>query len=434
MNSYKHMKSKVNIGLIQIEMNEKEGEYKVNEPFHHFTNDSYHRFKNHIESKILSFELKNQANLGKTSEIPSKVLEKIFDGLIDKVKWNSKTSRFSLFFLENPIDSTNQILSEIKGKLEKNSEVTLYSIEDDTKDICKFNNFNKSLTNPPLLKTIVSEQIYKEINEICVSLIQIEEKTKINPLIAFKTPCNKIYSHQASELNSNNNETLELIIDDRMPDFDGKEYEIFDAIAYSFFIVKDKGIEINWRNPLIQKSFINTKVWIAPTPFSSGMIRYAFYMKDVIVEEKLVGKIPKNRDSSYNIESMKNDVESLIMLDHLINEFNEYMLYTFQSKEKLLLNGTHSYIYEILNDKFKYPYLWVENLIEGNYKKYNNNAGWFNPEDSLVNQTAQAFSHFSWQFTKGYMIIVDLQGTYGVFTDPEMHCLDQRKYGKGNLG
>jgi vacuole morphology and inheritance protein 14 len=76
----------------------------------------------------------------------------------------------------------------------------------------------------------------------------------------------------------------------------------------------------------------------------------------------------------------------------------------------------------------------VENFIDGYYEKYNNNAGWINDnlnENALV---AQAFTHFSWQLTKGYLMIVDLQGVAGVLTDPQIHCLNTKKFGKGNLG
>jgi Alpha-kinase family len=81
-----------------------------------------------------------------------------------------------------------------------------------------------------------------------------------------------------------------------------------------------------------------------------------------------------------------------------------------------------------------YKYYYGENFIEGRYQKYNSNAGWCDQSLSESSLIAQAFSHFSWQLTKGYMMIVDLQGATGVLTDPQIHCLDYTKYGKGNLG
>lgn len=76
----------------------------------------------------------------------------------------------------------------------------------------------------------------------------------------------------------------------------------------------------------------------------------------------------------------------------------------------------------------------MENYIEGSYEKYNNNAGWINGNMNETTFISQAFSHFTWQYTKGYLMIVDLQGVVGKLTDPQIHCMDSKKYGKGNLG
>ena len=47
---------------------------------------------------------------------------------------------------------------------------------------------------------------------------------------------------------------------------------------------------------------------------------------------------------------------------------------------------------------------------------------------------AQSLSHFSWQYTRGYLMIVDIQGCLNVLTDPQIHCLDENRFGSGNLG
>lgn len=47
---------------------------------------------------------------------------------------------------------------------------------------------------------------------------------------------------------------------------------------------------------------------------------------------------------------------------------------------------------------------------------------------------SQCFSHFSWQLSRGFLIIVDLQGVTGILTDPQIHCYDYKRFGKGNLG
>jgi elongation factor 2 kinase len=46
----------------------------------------------------------------------------------------------------------------------------------------------------------------------------------------------------------------------------------------------------------------------------------------------------------------------------------------------------------------------------------------------------QAFSHFTYEVTRGYKICVDIQGVGDLYTDPQIHTLDGMSYGEGNLG
>ncbi|GLI63916.1 hypothetical protein VaNZ11_007055 [Volvox africanus] len=79
------------------------------------------------------------------------------------------------------------------------------------------------------------------------------------------------------------------------------------------------------------------------------------------------------------------------------------------------------------------PVYAVEQLIEGDYVKYNSNSG-FVKGDELLRNTPQAFSHFTWVLTKGLKICVDIQGVGDLYTDPQLHTLDGEGYGEGNLG
>lgn len=38
-------------------------------------------------------------------------------------------------------------------------------------------------------------------------------------------------------------------------------------------------------------------------------MRYAFYMRDLVLNQKMVAKIPKTLDKTYTIEHMKKDIE-----------------------------------------------------------------------------------------------------------------------------
>jgi elongation factor 2 kinase len=48
--------------------------------------------------------------------------------------------------------------------------------------------------------------------------------------------------------------------------------------------------------------------------------------------------------------------------------------------------------------------------------------------------TPQAFSHFTFQASRGRLIIVDIQGVLDLYTDPQVHTLEGTGYGEGNLG
>ena len=211
------------------------------------------------------------------------------------------------------------------------------------------------------------------------------------------------------------------------------DYTPLKAICHTWFIVKDKNVSINWRKPLIQKSQISTTVWINTKPFSAGAMRYAFYMKDVDLDQKMVGKIPKILDESYTPDVMMRDIESLFICSHIVNEFNDRVVSLLPDPD-MLISFVHCFIYELQESKCPYPYWWAENFIEDEFEKFNNNAGWQTSSFKQTSLVAQALSHFSWQITSGFLMIVDLQGGTGILTDPQIHCLDQKRFGKGNLG
>jgi len=123
-------------------------------------------------------------------------------------------------------------------------------------------------------------------------------------------------------------------------------------------------------------------------------MRYAFLMKEEfqLMPEKVskkkkksqsggpevnyyVGKVPKDmHPKTYNLDSMKSDIEAMFICSHIVKEFNERLISSIDSK--YLVEFVHSFIYEILDDSAPYKYLYGENFIQGKYQKYNNNAGW----------------------------------------------------------
>lgn len=79
----------------------------------------------------------------------------------------------------------------------------------------------------------------------------------------------------------------------------------------------------------------------------------------------------------------------------------------------------------------------LEPFLEGEYTKYNSNSGWVNDDmGNKTNQAAQAFSHFTFERSKGRFLVSDLQGVGEMLTDPAVHTLDPDRFNlsSSNLG
>lgn len=58
-----------------------------------------------------------------------------------------------------------------------------------------------------------------------------------------------------------------------------------------------------------------------------------------------------------------------------MNDFNERII-EFIDNPNLLLNFVHAFIFEVITPAIQNNLFYCENLIKGEYEKYNNNSGW----------------------------------------------------------
>ena len=74
-------------------------------------------------------------------------------------------------------------------------------------------------------------------------------------------------------------------------------------------------------------------------------------------------------------------------------------------------------------------YVLVEDYLEGNFYKFVSNTGWVRRGCHTDYPEMPAFTHWSWVYTQGQLMITDLQGVrYDdkiVLTDPCVHSLDR---------
>ena len=82
-------------------------------------------------------------------------------------------------------------------------------------------------------------------------------------------------------------------------------------------------------------------------------------------------------------------------------------------------------------------WMLVEDYLEGDYQKFISNSGWVKPQCMTTYKSMPAFAHWSWVYTRGKLMVSDLQGVrYSddkyVLTDPCILSLN-REYGATDL-
>ena len=85
--------------------------------------------------------------------------------------------------------------------------------------------------------------------------------------------------------------------------------------------------------------------------------------------------------------------------------------------------------------EFGIQYYTIEPKLENaEYKRFNTNT------DIITNfrPTLEAFAHFTYEYTKGYLVVYDFQGIELVdqflLTDPAIHYTDPLRFGRTNFG
>ncbi len=178
----------------------------------------------------------------------------------------------------------------------------------------------------------------------------------------------------------------------------------------------------------------------AQHPFAEGASRICYYGKDNCGKKVVLKEF---KDTMKNtLENYKALVETSVVACYLAAEFN--------AQADGWGRGVSFILPQLLEikDPLQTPskstsFLCYEPQIEGEYKKFNNNYGYVSGRN--YNEILNAFSHWTYNYTKGYIMVVDLQGVISgskfILTDPAIHCeedsgeaLGLLRFGNTNLG
>ncbi|XP_041420213.1 transient receptor potential cation channel subfamily M member 6 isoform X2 [Xenopus laevis] len=75
-------------------------------------------------------------------------------------------------------------------------------------------------------------------------------------------------------------------------------------------------------------------------------------------------------------------------------------------------------------------WLTIEKYLTGEFRKYNNNNGDEITPTTLLEETLLSFSHWSYEYTRGELLVLDLQGVGENLTDPSVIKPDDKQFEK----
>ena len=180
----------------------------------------------------------------------------------------------------------------------------------------------------------------------------------------------------------------------------------------------------------IRMNVVELTVHKRSRPFAHGALRIASYARTAASTDRFVVKSFRQEGKPFT--SLAEDMRCQALCKAFALEFNA------------LVGEQHSLDFIVttcLKGQSKgVPHgecMSLEPMIEGAYTKYSSNCGYVNKDipGDRFNEAAQAFSHFTFERSRGYFMVCDLQGVGGVLTDPAVHTLDPERFklGETNL-
>lgn len=142
--------------------------------------------------------------------------------------------------------------------------------------------------------------------------------------------------------------------------------------------------------------------------------------------KKMMVKFPKRQPSNPK-EYYEKQLKLNTICKHLASIYNHTLV------EKIGIDKGISFVDEFVYNKDG-NFGILEMFIEGEYKKYTNNATYIAIETDETTQKIVAFSHWSYEFSKGNLMATDLQGSQSLLTDPTLHTSNKLFKHYGDFG
>ncbi|RGB39933.1 kinase-like domain-containing protein [Rhizophagus diaphanus] len=184
------------------------------------------------------------------------------------------------------------------------------------------------------------------------------------------------------------------------------------------------------KSNLFSKSF---SFKIASRPFSAGVEKYAYFARDVKsnpAKEMVMKEYLKVGERNNPLEKYLEAVEVSTVAHFLSMKFNLIA----ERKNISKVNFLNVKLLRCSSIDVRTRYYAIEPRLNAEYKRFNVNTGVI----TKLRDTLEAFAHFTYEYTEGYLVVCDLQGielnNEFLLTDPAIHCIDSLRFGGTNFG
>lgn len=170
--------------------------------------------------------------------------------------------------------------------------------------------------------------------------------------------------------------------------------------------------------------------------FGKGGVRYVYNAIDITLSEHVpyMFKVHQKFVSSFEDEyKVRVDLQTQAIACFLAKEFCKNNTI---SKPVRYVNS-YGIQYQDASDNIRFAS--IETKLDGKFMKWSNNNNYLmNICNTDWSATMEAFTHWTYHFTNGYLMITDIQGIVKsdeyILTDPAIHCTDINRFGDTNFG
>ena len=339
-----------------------------------------------------------------------------YDRIFTKLK--AIGANYAFFKINETTDLMFRAFKKIYGKL--GGSQNLFFVQD---QICEDSNNFVELIARHIENSILStlQQTYKVSHDVEVLL----RNKEITPMIQERTEeGNQKVAEKAKmkEINPSLVFSTEVVLS--LPKWEGKssfESEISPKVYYIFNTTRLK----NLANNDVGFTEETCQLQVCRKPFAKGGFQLAYYAiakpsRSNHYYHMVVKRPIYKKTKPYYFSVLKKNGMAVVLAD----QFNKLLgCEEIADNERIYFN-------RILLGNYGKQFFLMEAFINGDIAKYTNNTTYVNESVPLMT----AFSHFSYVYSKGKLMVADLQGHNNILTDPVIHSYNVEFSDQGDLG